>query len=309
MTKYLVTGGAGFIGSNIIEALLQQRRWVRAIDNYSTGKKENIQPFLNKIEFIQGDLSNLKTARKAIKDIDIVFHQAAIPSVQRSIANPIDSNSANINGTLNILLESRNAKVKKFIYASSLSIYGNNVELPKKEIHPPDPISPYGLTKFAGERYCQLFYTLYRLPTVCIRYFNVFGPRQNPKSQYSAAIPKFITAMLKGQPPIIYGDGKQSRDFTYIDNVVKANILAANSTIKGEIINIACGRKITLNQIIALINKILGKNIKPTYLPAREGNIIHSLADISKAKKLLNYQPSVEFEKGLKKTIEWYRSH
>ena len=309
MIKFLVTGGAGFIGSNIVEALLKQGFQVRVVDNFSTGKKENIQPFLEKIEFLRGDLSDLKIAQKALENIDVVLHQAAIPAVQRSVVNPLSTNLANINTILNILLAAQGAKVKKIVYASSSSIYGDTPNLPKKETHPVDPISPYALTKFAGERYCQLFYKLYGLPTVCLRYFNVFGPRQNPKSQYSAAIPKFIAAMLNNQPPVIYGDGEQSRDFTYVDNVVKANILAAVSKTSGEVINIACGKRITLNQIIALINKVLRKEIKPTYLPTRPGDIKHSLADITKSKKLLNYQPTIEFEKGLKKTIEWYKLH
>jgi len=309
MTKFLVTGGAGFIGSHIVEALLKQGHWVRVVDNFSTGKKENIQPFLDKIEFLRGDLSNLKTAQRAVKNIDIVFHQAAIPSVQRSVADPLSTNSANINGTLNILLAARDAKVKKIIYASSSSIYGNTPVLPKKETAPVDPISSYTLTKFAGERYCQLFHRLYGLPTVCLRYFNVFGPRQNPKSQYSAAIPKFIMAILNDQSPVIYGDGEQSRDFTYVDNVVKANLLAATSEIVGEVINIACGKRITLNQVVALINKALGKEIKPVFLPPKIGDIQHSLADITKAQELLNYQSITGFEEGLKKTIEWCKLH
>lgn len=311
MAKFLVTGGAGFIGSNLTKKLLELKHYVRVVDNFSTGKKENLREFLNEknFELIKGDLSDLKTARKAVKNMEFVLHQAAIPSVQRSIDNPLKINKSNIDSSLNVLVAARDEGVKKLIYASSSSIYGDTPKLPKKESDPINPISPYALTKFTGEKYCQLFSKLYGLSTVCLRYFNVFGPRQNPKSQYSAAIPKFITAILNDRPPIIYGDGKQSRDFTYVNNVVRANILAAESKIAGQVINIACNKKINLNQIIALINKILDKKIKPVYQAKKPGDIRYSLADITMAKKLLNYRPEIDFEQGLKKTIEWYRSH
>ena len=312
MTKFLVTGGAGFIGSNIVKELLKLGEFVRVVDDLSTGKRENIEESFGQknFEFIKGDLVDLGVCRKVVNDMDYILHQAAINSIPRSIDNPIRTNQANITGTLNLLIAARDyGKIKKFVYASSSSVGGNSSKLSRKETDPVDPISPYALTKFAGERYGQLFYKLYGLPTVCLRYFNVFGPRQDPKSQYSAAIPKFIMAILHDQPLVIYGDGEQSRDFTYVDNVVKANILTAKSKIAGEVINIACGKSITLNQIVALINKTLGKKAKPSHLSCRPGDIKRSLADITKAQKLLNYKPIIEFEEGLKRTIEWYKLH
>ncbi|MFH0780014.1 MAG: SDR family oxidoreductase [Parcubacteria group bacterium] len=305
--KFLVTGGAGFIGSNIVKELLKQDYQVRVVDNLSTGNIENIQTVMGQIEFFKGDLSELSVARQALKDIDIVFHEAAVPSVQRSIADPLSVNAANINATLNVLAAARESKIKKLVYASSSSVYGNAKTLPKRETDPIDPISPYALTKFVGERYCQLFNKLYGLPTICLRYFNVFGPSQNAASQYSAVIPKFITAILNGESPIVYGDGEQSRDFTYVDNVVSANILAAFSDADGEVVNIACNERITLNQIVETINKHQGTTIAPNHAAEKPGDIKHSLADISKAQKLIGYKPLVLFESGLQKTIEWYK--
>jgi nucleoside-diphosphate-sugar epimerase len=308
--KYLVTGGAGFIGANLVKKLLKQNNYVRVVDNFSTGKKENIKEFLDNLnfEFIEGDISDLMTARKVVKTMDFVLHQAAIPSVPRSIKNPLASNKSNIDATLNILVASRDEKVKKLVYASSSSIYGNSIELPKQESDPINPISPYALTKFVGERYCQLFSELYSLPTICLRYFNVFGPKQDPNSEYSAVIPKFIKAVLRNEPPVIYGDGEQSRDFTFVDNVVEANILAVQSKISGEVINIACGEKTSLNNLLKYINQIIGKNIKPIYEKSRTGDIKHSLADISKAKNLIEYEPSVRAKEGLKNTIKWLKT-
>jgi len=310
MKKYLITGGAGFIGSNIAKELLAQGFFVRAVDNLSTGKKENIAEFLDNpnFEFIQADLTDLENCRKAVKDINFVLHEAAVPSVPRSIENPIISNSSNIDATLNMLVAARDEKVEKFVFASSSSIYGDNPELPKKEDFPPRPISPYALTKYAGERYCQIFWKIYGLPTVCLRYFNVFGPKQNPDSQYSAVIPKFIKCFLNTERPVILGDGSQSRDFTFVENVVLANILAANSEHKanGEVFNIALSGKTSLNDLVAMLKEITGKNIEAEYKEARQGDVMHSLADISKAKDILGYQPKISFKDGLAKTVEWY---
>ncbi len=310
MKKYLVTGGAGFIGSNIVERLLQKGEFVRVVDNFSTGKKNNIKGFIDNpnFELVEGDLTNLDVAEKSVKGIDFVLHQAALPSVPRSIENPIKSNEANVSATLNMLVASKKEGIKKFIYASSSSIYGDNPELPKKEDFPIRPISPYALTKYAGERYCQIFWKIYGLPTVALRYFNVFGPQQDPFSQYSAAIPKFIDCFLKDKNMTIYGTGDQSRDFTFVENIVEANILAANSSEgNGEVLNIACGEKTSINQLADSLREISGKNIKADYQEERQGDALHSLADISKAKKLIKYVPIVNFKSGLIKTFEWYK--
>jgi nucleoside-diphosphate-sugar epimerase len=310
--KYLVTGGAGFIGSNIVKKLLENNDFVRVIDNFATGKKENIQDFLkNKnFEFIEGDMVDLETCRKAVKDIDFVLHQGAVPSVQRSVDDPIASNNANVSGTLNMLSTGKDAKIKKFVYASSSSIYGDNPELPKKEDFPIRPISPYALTKYVGERYCQIFWQIYGLPTICLRYFNVFGPKQDPFSQYSAVIPKFIDSFLQNKNPIIFGTGEQSRDFTFVENVVSANLLAAKSEEgNGEVFNIACFNTTSLNQLVKYLQEITKKNLEPEYKPARKGDVLHSLADISKAKNILGYEPKINFQEGLKKTFEWYEQN
>lgn len=312
MEKYLVTGGAGFIGSNIVKKLLENGKNVRVVDNLSTGIKENIEEFLNNpnFEFIEGDLTNLDTARKVVKNIDYVLHEAAVPSVPRSIEDPIRSNNANITATLNILVAARDEKVKKLVYASSSSIYGDNPELPKKEDFPIRPISPYALTKYVGERYCQIFWNIYGLPTTCLRYFNVFGSKQDPKSQYAAVIPNFISAFLKNERPVIYGTGEQSRDFTFVENVVEANILAANSLEgNGEVFNIACGGETSLNQLVDFLREITGKDIKADYQKERQGDVLHSRADISKIKKILDYSPKIEFNEGLLKTFEWYKQN
>jgi len=307
--RYLVTGGAGFIGSNIVKYLLKAGHKVKVFDDFSTGKKENIQEFvdMDNFELYEGDSRNIKDIKEVIKGIGYVLHQAAIPSVQRSIEHPIKSNDSNIKGTLNLLLAARDEGVKKVVYASSSSIYGPSQNLPKREDMPVNPISPYALTKYTGEKYCQIFSDIYGLPTVCLRYFNVFGPKQDPNSEYSAVIPKFINLMLKGTRPIIFGDGEQSRDFTYVDNVVRANIKAAHSDIIGEVINIACGGRITINKIVEKINEILQSNIIPRYENPRQGDIRHSKADISKAKNLLSYSPIIDFINGLNKTVEWFK--
>lgn len=308
--KYLITGGAGFIGSNIVKKLLKLGESVRIVDNLSTGRRENIEEFLNNpsFEFIEGDLTDLDVCKKSVKGIDFILHEAALPSVPRSIKDPIASNNACVAATLNLLVSARDEGIKKFVYASSSSIYGDNPDLPKKEDFPIRPISPYALAKYAGERYCQIFWRIYGLPTVCLRYFNVFGPKQDPVSQYSAVIPKFIRCFLNDENPVIYGDGEQSRDFTFVENVVDANILAANCVEgDGEVCNIACGGKTSLNQLVEYLNEITGKDIKADYQKERQGDILHSKADISKATKILGYAPKVNFKEGLALTFAWFK--
>ena len=312
MEKYLVTGGAGFIGSNIVKKILEQGDYVRVVDNFSTGKKENIKEFISNpnFELLEGDLSNLDVAKKAVEGIDYVLHQAAIPSVQRSIDDPLKSNKTNVDGTLNMLIASRDEKVKRFVYAASSSAYGDNPQLPKKEDFPVLPISPYALTKYVGERYCQIFWRLYGLPTICLRYFNVFGPKQDPNSQYSAVIPKFITSLLKGDKPVVYGTGEQSRDFTFVDNVVAVNLLSAKSEKGfGEVFNVGCGDQASLNQLLEMLRDILGTNIKADYKEARLGDVLHSRADISKGQKILGYSPKIGIKEGLIKTVNWYKEN
>ncbi|MBD3168991.1 MAG: NAD-dependent epimerase/dehydratase family protein [candidate division Zixibacteria bacterium] len=307
--KYLVTGGAGFIGSNIVRKLIEQGKSVRVIDNFSSGRRSNIEPILDQIEFIEGDVRDFWTVNRAVQGIDYVMHQAALPSVQRSIDNPLTSNEVNINGTLNLLEAARFHKVKRFVYASSSSIYGDTEVMPKNESMPPSPLSPYAISKLAGENYCRIFYQLYGLETVALRYFNVFGPNQNPYSQYSAVIPKMITALLKGKQPTIYGDGEQSRDFTYIDNVVNANLLACRSEGGvGKVMNIACGDEYSLNILMGKLNSIIGSEIKPIYTDSKPGDIKRSLADISLARENLKYETTVGLDEGLLKTVEYFRS-
>lgn len=312
MAKYLVTGGAGFIGSNIVKKLVEMGHEVRVLDNLSTGRIKNLEPFLNKIEFFGGDFTDLEVAKKAVREVDYVIHQGAIPSVPRSIDDPIKTNSANVQGTLNMLIASSYEKVSKFVYAASSSAYGDiSEDIAKEESMPTSPKSPYAIQKLTGEMYCQTFHKLYGLETVCLRYFNVFGPNQDPDSAYSAVIPLFIKKMLKGESPVINGDGTISRDFTFVDNNVEANIRACESPSEcsGEVINIACGEQISLNDLVDKINEILGTNIKPIYKEERQGDIKRSLANIRKAKDLLNYKPLVSFDEGLKKTIEFYRNN
>jgi len=310
MAKFLVTGGAGFIGSNIVRALLANGDKVRVMDSLITGNKKNIEPFLSKIDFQQTDLTDLDACHKAVDGMDFVLHQGAIPSVPRSVDNPLQTNNANITGTLNLLIAARDAKIKRMTYAASSSAYGDSPVMPKVETMTTKPISPYATQKLAGEMYCQNFNTLYGLETVCLRYFNVFGPNQDPDSVYSAVIPLFIKAMLKDTPPTIFGDGLTSRDFTYVDDIISANILActASKSAAGEVINIACGYEISLNQLVEKINRCLGKNIQPLYAEERIGDVKHSLADISKAKNLLGYQPLISFDDGLARTIEFYKT-
>lgn len=309
MATYLVTGGAGFIGSNLVKKLLENGEEVRVLDDCSTGKIENLKPFLEKIEFIDGDFTNLQTAQQAVSGVDFVLHQGAIPSVPRSVDDPIKTNNANVLGTLNMLIASRDAGVKRFVYAASSSAYGDSPVMPKVETMPTAPKSPYAIQKLTGEYYCQIFFTLYGLETVCLRYFNVFGPNQDPTSVYSAVIPLFIKKMQAGESPIIYGDGETSRDFTFVDNNVDAVLRAcvAPKDCAGEVINVACGYEVSLNQLVEKINIELGTHITPVYKDERKGDVKHSLADISKAERLLGYRPVVSFEEGLKKTIKFYR--
>jgi len=306
---YLVTGGAGFIGSNIVKELLDRNETVRVLDNFATGKRENILLYKDNPNFriIEGDLRSFHVVRDAVKGVDFVLHQGALPSVPRSVNDPITSNDVNILGTLNILEAAKEFKVKRVVFASSSSVYGNSEFLPKQEDMAVAPLSPYAVSKYAAERYCQIYYQLYGLETVCLRYFNVFGPNQDPTSQYSAVIPKFIKAVNENKQPVIYGDGTQSRDFTFVTNNVEANLLACTAeNVAGEVFNIACGVKYTLIELVDEINKALGKDIQPLFDIDRSGDVKHSLADISKAQNLLNYQVKVNFAEGIKRTVEHF---
>ena len=304
--KYLVTGGAGFIGSNIVAELLKQGQEVVALDNFATGKRENILPYVKNPLFtmIEGDIRSFHIVRSAVKGVDYILHQGALPSVPRSINDPITTNDVNVLGMLNILEAAKEFGVKRVVLASSSSIYGDSETLPKVEDMRVNPMSPYALTKYAQERYCQVFYKLYGLETVALRYFNVFGPNQDPTSQYSAVIPKFIRLIKNDKEPVIYGDGTQSRDFTYVENNVWANIQACTAEkAPGEVINVACGERYTLIELVQMINKILGKNIEPKFAPDRAGDVKHSQAGIEKAKEVLGYKVRVSFEEGLERTV------
>jgi len=308
MPRFLVTGGAGFIGSNIVSRLVADGHPVRVVDNLLTGKRSNLAGLMDKIEFIEADMGDPDVARQVVKDIDIVLHQAALPSVPRSVEDPASTHRHCVDATFTLLVAARDAGVKRFIYAASSSAYGDSPTLPKVETMPARPLSPYAVGKLVGEYYCSVFAHVYGLETISLRYFNVFGPNQDPTSQYAAAIPAFVMAILKGRRPVVYGDGQQTRDFTYIDNVVYANILASKvPKTSGEVVNIACGQAVSINQIIALINQILGTDIEPIYAPARPGDVRHSLADISLARDLLGYEPIIMFEDGLRLAIDWYR--
>ncbi len=310
MEKFLVTGGAGFIGSNICRKLVSQGCFVRVLDNLLTGKKSNLAGIIEKIEFVEADMGDSEVAHAAMKNIDVILHQGALPSVPRSVDDPALTHRHCVDATFTLLMAARDARVKRFVYAASSSAYGDAPTSPKVETMPCNPLSPYAVGKLVGEYYCSVFSKVFDLETISLRYFNVFGPYQDPSSQYAAAIPAFVTAILKNQPPTIYGDGEQSRDFTYIDNVVEANLLAARTKrTKGEVINIACGQAVTVNTIIEMINQLLGKNVTPVYAPARPGDVKHSLADITLAGRLLNFQPKMQFQEGLEKAIDWYRDN
>jgi UDP-N-acetylglucosamine/UDP-N-acetyl-alpha-D-glucosaminouronate 4-epimerase len=306
MALYVVTGGAGFIGSHLTETLLARGERVRVVDSLVTGHTRNVQPGA---DFVQGDLADLDFAHKSIAGADYVLHQAAIPSVPKSVADPVSSNRANIDATLNVLVAARDAKVKRLVYAASSSAYGNAAALPKREDMGTNPLSPYALQKLVGEQYLQLFTALYGLETVAIRYFNVFGPRQDPGSPYSGVISLFITNLLAGKAPKIYGDGGQTRDFTYVANVVDGVLRAAEAPgAAGQVINVATGTRISLNDLLAVMRTIIGGTMEPEYLADRAGDVRDSQADIGKAQRILGYSPVVPFEEGLRRTVDWYRT-
>jgi nucleoside-diphosphate-sugar epimerase len=311
MALFVVTGGGGFIGSNLVEAILGKGDAVRVLDNFETGRRENLAAAAawakaggGSFELLEGDIRDIATCRQAVTGADYVLHQAAIPSVQRSVKDPIASNGVNVSGTLNLLVASRDAKVKRFVMASSSSLYGESETLPKVETMAPAPISPYGLQKLAGETYCGIFHRLYGLPAIALRYFNVFGPRQDPTSEYSAVIPLFVTAIKRQARPTIYGDGEQTRDFSYIANVVQANLRAceAGPDAHGGAFNIACGERISLNDLVKILGEFAGRTVEPAYAPHRPGDIKHSLASIEKAKRLLGYRPEILVRDGLRRT-------
>lgn len=308
MQKFLVTGGAGFIGSNICKRLVAEGCSVRVVDNLLTGKRANLAPIMDKIEFVEADMGVPDVARAVVKGIDVILHEGALPSVPRSVDDPALTHQHCVDATFTLLLAARDAGVKRFVYAASSAAYGDTPTLPKVETMAPNPLSPYAVGKLVGEYYCSVFSKVFGLETVALRYFNVFGPGQDPASQYAAAIPAFVTAILRDQSPTIYGDGEQSRDFTYVDNVVQANLLAARAKeTHGEVVNVACGEAVTVNAIIGMINQLLGKNVKPIYAPARAGDVKHSLADITAATKLIGFKPVMLFREGLEKSIDWYR--
>ena len=308
MSSYLVTGGAGFIGSHLTEELVRRDERVRVIDSLITGHRKNLA-HLAGVHFVEGDLADLAVARRAVEGVDYVLHQAAIPSVPRSVDDPITSNRANIDSTLNLLVAARDARVKRVVYAGSSSAYGNTPTLPKHEEMPTNPLSPYALQKLVGEQYMQLFTALYGLETVVIRYFNVFGPRQDPSSPYSGVISVFAKALLENKAPTIHGDGEQTRDFTYVANVVDGVLRAVTAPeASGKVINVATGTRISLNKLFASMRDTVGSQLEPAYGPTRSGDVKDSLADISRAHALLGYEPLVPLEEGLKKTIDWYRS-
>jgi Nucleoside-diphosphate-sugar epimerases len=306
----LVTGGAGFIGSHLAERLVTLGAKVRILDNLTTGKRQNLASFAHQVELLEGSLTDLATVRKAIAGVAVVFHQGALPSVARSVEDPLTTHQVNATGTLLLLLAAREAKVKRVVFASSSSVYGDTPTLPKREDMPPNPQSPYALSKLIGEQFCRLFWQLYGLETVSLRYFNIFGPRQDPTSQYAAVIPRFITALLRGERPTIYGDGEQTRDFTFVDNCVQANLLAATAEgVAGEVFNVGAGKQTSVNELFRLIRSLVGVNdIEPLYAPPRLGDVRHSLADITKARERLGYEPSVLLEEGLERTIAWFRN-
>ncbi len=311
MARYLITGIGGFIGSSLAHELVRRGEQVRGVDNFATGKRENLTQLSGQIEFREADILDLDAMKLACTEVDYVLHQAAIPSVPKSVLDPIGSNRANVDGTVNVLVAARDAKVKRVVYAASSSAYGDTPTLPKHENMTPNPISPYAVAKLASEHYMISFYRCYGLETVALRYFNIFGPRQDPSSPYSGVLAKFITQMLRGEQPTIFGDGEQSRDFTYIDNAVEANLLACKAPghqVAGKVFNVATGRRITLNETFKALQPLTSYSGTPAYADERGGDIKHSLADISQAEAHLGYKPKVSFEDGLRKTVEWYRA-
>jgi len=308
MSVYVVTGGAGFIGSHLVDHLVGQGEEVRVLDDFSSGKPENIRHNLEKIKLIEGSVADLQTVRKAMEGADYVLHHAAIASVINSVEDPISSHNANLTGALNVLVAARDAGARRVVLASSSAVYGDLPGLPKTEDMPTDCLSPYALTKLSGEQYCRMFTRLYGMETVALRYFNVFGPRQDPNSQYAAVIPKFLTRMLEGIPPTIFGDGLQSRDFTFVSNIVAANMLACHKPgIAGEALNIACGESFNLLDLVSGLNAALGSSIEPVFEPARPGEVKHSVAGIDKARSLLGFTPSIRFSDGLEKLVAWFK--
>ena len=307
---HVVTGGAGFIGSNLVRALVRRGSRVRVVDDLSTGRRDNLADVLGNIELLEGDVRDRRLMEQACQDADTVFHLAAIPSVQRSVEDPDTVVSVAVEGTLTVLEAARSRGVRRVVYSASSSAYGNTPSLPKREDQAPDPLSPYAAGKLAGEHLCRAFSECYGLSTVSLRYFNVFGPHQDPNSQYAAVIPKFIAAYLTRRRPVVYGDGLQSRDFTYVDNVVDANLKAAEATtLRGETVNVACGRSITLLELLETLTEIFGYHLEPEMAPPRKGDVRHSRADLSRARELLGYEPRVDFSEGLRKTVEWYARH
>ncbi len=308
MATILVTGGAGFIGSHLVTRFVELGHRVRVLDNLSTGHRSNLAHLGSRIEWIEADLRDATACRKACDGVEFVFHQAALGSVPKSVEDPQTSHDVNVNGTFNLLLAAVQHKVRRFIYAGSSSAYGDTEESPKHEKMRPRPLSPYAVQKLTGEEYAAAFFVCYGLETITLRYFNVFGQRQDPKSQYAAAIPAFVSAILQGQSPTVYGDGEQSRDFTYVDNVVDGNLLAMSaSKTCGESVNVACGGQITINQVIEAINRVLGTKVRPRYVDPRPGDVRHSCADVRLANSLLGYVPRVSFEDGLRRAIDYYR--
>ena len=302
--RVLVTGGGGFIGSHLVERLLRDGHSVRVLDNFATGRRENLLPFLADIELVEGDLQSYERANIAVRSVELVLHQAALPSVPRSVQDPLTSNASNVIGTLNILLAARDSGVERVVFASSSSVYGANRTLPKVEELSPEPISPYAVAKLAGEGYCRSFHHVYGLETVALRYFNVFGPRQDLLSQYASVVPNFITALREGRPLTIYGDGEQSRDFTYVGNVVEANVLAMSAAdVSGRVYNIACGKRITVNRLVGELEELMGAEARLVYAEERPGEVRDSLADIGRARAELGYSPSTELREGLLKTM------
>jgi len=307
MATYLVTGGAGFIGSHIVQELVRRGETVRVFDNFSTGRRQNLTGLLAALDLIEGDIRDLTVVQAAAQGVDYILHQAALPSVPRSIADPITTHQVNVTGTLNVLMAARQANVRRVVYASSSSVYGNSPILPKLEEMPTNPLSPYAASKLAGENYCRAFYQVYGLPIVALRYFNVFGPHQDPASQYAAVIPKFITAMLRDKRPLIHGDGLQSRDFTYVANVVQANLLACQAEAAvGQVCNAALGGRVSLLELVSRLNQILGKELEPLFDDARTGDVKHSQADVSKLRALTGFVPVTDLQTGLSETVAWY---